>query len=153
MLHLLFLLEYFHKNIELFDNPENAYSDGTEENPYLISQISEEESNFGNIKYRLQKPSYQFSFKLIEKNASGQRIETQIDLSEADKTYHFKQTEDIVVKETQLLLNPENGVDMIFNSIYDGSYKTLTWEYDLSKDSFNKGRVSLFDKLDTNSKI
>lgn len=143
------------ETIELFDNPENGFADGTENNPYLISQTADEEysHNFGNIKYRLKKPAYQYSYKKIEENENGEKTETTITLSENDKKYYFKQTTDIVVDESQLLVSSQQSTYLVFDSIYDGQYKTLTWNYNIAQDALNIGRISLFDTIGANAEV
>ena len=116
-------------------------SNGTVENPYLI----ENNEQFNNIKYRLEKDEYLNQYKLVQDG-----IEQTITLSKENQQFNFKQTTSIY--NVQPL---GNGSNFEFKGTYDGNKKTLSWDYDLSNISITQQiqYVALFSQISKGATI
>lgn len=134
--------------IDLFETSEVSASVcgslGTSDNPYLISN----ETQFANIKYRIDKPIYENSYILTQDG-----IETKITVSGQDEYFNFKQTCDISnVSPLGMVKKDEDNIS--FKGVYDGNYKKLIWNCDLDVvRTLKTKRLSLFSDIASTGKI
>lgn len=134
--------------INLFETgevSEKVYGSlGTENSPYLVSN----EKQFANIKYRIDKPSYENSYILTQNGT-----ETKVTLSGQDEYFNFKQICDISnVTPFGMIKKDEDSVE--FKGIYDGNYKKLVWNCNLDIVRTLKTKsLSLFSDIASTGKI
>ncbi len=135
--------------INLFEIGEvnaNVYGSlGTTDNPYLITN----ETQFANIRYRLDKPSYQNSYILTQNG-----VETKVTLSGQDNYFNFKQTCDISNVTPFGMVKNKNEESVIFKGVYDGNYKQLTWNCELDQMRLLvRKNISLFSEISSTGKV
>lgn len=125
-----------------------AGGNGTEQNPYLISNVE----HFNNIKFRMTKDPKNNTYYFGTVVDGVTTLEKEI-TTETTTQYCFKQTASIVITKNGDIDQTLNTVETEFDGVYNGNYYSLTLDYTHIAQTTDFASVSIFNTISKNATV